>query len=528
MPVAIPEKRALVLNLKDPERVKALIPMYQVVEDGGMKLLVVPHNLDTLRILRNIGVNVKGYEPMRFYYQYPLLYGRYPPMLHQIETAVAVTTHKRLYILNEMRTGKSAAVLWATNYLKKMKAVRGVLITCTRSCMDTVWRAAIFGLFPEATVAILHGDRATRLKLLAMKFDYYVINHDGLKTIPKELYRACADGRINMGIIDEGSEFAQQGTTKWKVLKAICSKLEYVNWLTGTPMSRGPDKIWGQCMIVTPDTVPESFTTWKDSVLRQVATYTWVPRLGYEDKVYKAMQPAVRYRKSEVIDTMPVTYEDREAGLTDAQNSAIKEIKKEGALVLGNRSISAVNAAIVLNKIVQISMGAVLDDKQNVVAYPPTKRLAVLDEIISQANAKVIVFAPYHAVIDLIVAHLSKYTTVEFIDGRVTGNKRSAIINAFQHDENPRVLVAHPKPAGHGLELAAADTVIWFGPLPVINSTDLYEQACHRVMSAQQKNNVGIYHIFCTSLERKYFDAQRKGVAAQMEVLKLFEEVINS
>lgn len=532
MPIVIPEKKALVMKLKNPSRVTANIPKYQIINEDGEQYLAVPHTVDAWHVLKNLGLSVDNYEPMRWYYPYPRLYGRYDPMSHQSETSVFCTANKRCFILNEMRTGKSASVLWASDYLRKAKQVKKVLILCTMSCMDRVWRQAIFGLFPEKTVAILHGTAQQRVQLLKENFDYYILNHDGIKIgysdkksegLHAELVRMVKAQEIDLIIVDEGSEFRNASTDRFKALKAISSHVNRIWWLTGTPTPGGPEDAWAQCMIVNPSKVPTYFKSWRDKTMYQINKYKWVPKTGHESVVHEAMQPAIRYKKSDVIDMMPVTFDDREAELTKEQLAAYSKIKTEGVLASKSGAVTAVNAAVLLGKMLQISAGVVKNDEGGVVKYLPTPRLRVLDELVEQAGAKVIVFAPYKAVVDMLVEHIGKRWTVDFIDGRVTGRKRDAVIHAFQDRDDPKVLVAHPKTTGHGLELSAADTVIWFAPM---HSVDLYEQANNRIMSGLQKRSMGVYHIGCTTLEWRIYRALKAGVNMQQEVLKLYDAEI--
>lgn len=115
---------------------------------------------------------------------------------------------------------------------------------------------------------------------------------------------------------------------------------------------------------------------------------------------------------------------------------------------------------------------------------------------------------------------IKKYTTVDKIDGSVTGRARDKAINAFQEHEHPRIIVAQPRTTGHGLELSAADTVIWYGP---IFSNNIYEQACHRVMSGMQKNSIGVYHLGSTPLEWRIFKSLKDGVDVQQNMLALYD-----
>lgn len=532
MPIAIPSKKALVLKLRNPAKVTAAIPMHQTIEQEGESYLAVPHTVDAWHVLKNLGVNVENYEPMRWHYPYPRLYGRHDPMPHQSETAVFCTANKRCYILNEMRTGKTASVLWASDYLKRAKQVKKVLILCTVSCMDDVWRQAIFGIFPDRTVATLHGSHQQRLALLQQPFDYYILNHDGLKVgfadkkpatgFHAELVKQVKSGEIDLIVVDEGSEFRNFSTDKWKALKNLAG-VERLWWLTGTPTPGGPEDAWAQARLVNADRVPEYFNTWKHRVMYQANKFKWLPKTGHENDVHNALQPAIRYKKSEVLRDIPTTFDDRAAELTKEQLAAYQQIKTQGVLASKQGPISAVNAAVLLLKLLQISAGAVKNDEGGVVQYPPTNRLRVLDELISQSASKVIVLAPYKAVVDLLVAHINKTRKAGFIDGRVTGRARAKVLNAFKNTTDLDVLVAHPKTTGHGLELAVADTVVWFAPM---HSVDLYEQANNRIMSNAQERSVGIYHIGCSSLEWKIYAALKAGVSMQQKVLELYDEEI--
>jgi SNF2 family DNA or RNA helicase len=330
-------------------------------------------------------------------------------------------------------------------------------------------------------------------------------------------------GEINLIIVDEGSEFRNFSTDRWKALHAVAAKSPRVWWLTGTPDPNGPEDIWAQAKIVNPRLVPDYFGTWRDRTMLKVGLFKYVPRKGYEKSIHEAMQPAIRFKKSEVMELPPVTYQDRKAEATKEQEAAVKQIKAQGTIASANGAVSAVNAAVLLGKILQIQAGVVKTDAGQLVHYPTNNRLRVLDEIVEQSNAKVIVFAPYKAVVDLLVEHLKKYTTVDFIDGRVTGKARTSIIQAFQGQEHPRVLVAHPKTTGHGLELSAADTVVWYAPF---HSVDLYEQANNRIMSGLQKRSMGVFHIYMTTLEHKIFEGLKAGVSMQQKVLQLYDEEV--
>ncbi len=78
-------------------------------------------------------------------------------------------------------------------------------------------------------------------------------------------------------------------------------------------------------------------------------------------------------------------------------------------------------------------------------------------EVLEETIHKVIVFVPYTHTIELVSKHLSSQGVInEVINGAVAARERSEIINRFQTQVNPRVLVIQPQAASHGVTLTAA------------------------------------------------------------------------
>lgn len=93
------EHQKLVLNLNDPERILAVIPTASAIQHQGHTLVVVPHKLDEVRVLRNLGIDAP--LPVRHYYDWPIRQDR-TPLEHQIKTVEFLVTNPRAYVLNEM------------------------------------------------------------------------------------------------------------------------------------------------------------------------------------------------------------------------------------------------------------------------------------------------------------------------------------------------------------------------------------------------------------------------------------------
>jgi SNF2 family DNA or RNA helicase len=188
--------------------------------------------------------------------------------------------------------------------------------------------------------------------------------------------------------------------------------------------------------------------------------------------------------------------------------------------------VTSVNAAVKLNKLLQISGGAVYSDDRQVIEFDVSNRLNVVQEVIEEASHKVLVFVPFTHTIALLKAHLTKAgITCEVISGQVTVNKRHDIINRFQTDQNTKVLIIQPQAASHGLTLTAANVVIWYAP---VTSVETYLQANARIDRPGQKNPMTVVHIKGSEVERRMYAMLRGNITNHNKIIELYKQEIES
>ena len=526
MITAVPEKSALVLDTRNPKLIQDAIPRNQLINPNTV---AVKHCTDTIQILKNLGFDISGYEPIHWLYDYPLLFGEHTPMDHQRVTAAFLNAHPRCYVLNQQRTGKTSSVVWAADFLRKEGTITGsILVVSTLSTVRSVWENEIFGVTPSASTGVAWGSRKQRQKVLNDKPDWIIINHDGIKLCEHEIGAMVESGEIGLIVVDEGGEFADHTTDKWESLNIICKSVKRLWWLTATPMSRGPDKVWGQARIVNKKLVPVMFTEWRWRVMTKVSKYKWVALPDAESKVYAALQPGVRFKKRDVLQNLPpITHQTLDVPLSDAQKKAIRQIKAEGATMTAEGDIiTAANAAVQVGKILQICGGTVKDDDGAAVKVKCTERLAAARSLINGTDEKVIIFASYHATLDMLAHEFRTFQPIQ-IDGRVTGRKRDRLIELFKStkgtDKRRRLLIAHPKVVSHGLEFSVADTTIWWNPHP---SAEVVAQANERMASAAQKNPMGIYYLASHWIEKQAYRTVHQGLALQEKALSMYKNLM--
>jgi SNF2 family DNA or RNA helicase len=489
-----------------------LVPGAKRITVQGRDLLAVPMQREEIRLLRNLGINAPA--PILHLYDW----SGDTPFDTQRETAALLTTNSRAYVLNDMGTGKTRATLHAINYLIQSGEIRKALVVAPLSTLTTVWSNEVFEYFPHLSTAVLHGTRAKRLQLLQGNADIYIINHDGIHTIRHEL---AARTDIDVLVIDELAAFRNAQTRRWKALQTVAQKRKFVWGLTGAPIPSSPTDAWAQCRIITPESVPKYFTQFREATMLKVSQFRWVPRQGALQAVHKAMQPAVRYKRSDCLDLPPTLYSTRAVDFSSAQKDAYDKLVKQAWIEFSEGRVTALNAGVLLNKLLQVACGFVYTNDGGVVDFQSPSRFEALREAVEETPNKTIVFVPFIEAVKQVYAAVSKYANAELVYGDTPIKDRNRIFASFQRDENPRVLVAHPKCMAHGLTLTAADTVVWFSPLPDL---EIYEQANARVTRPSQKNNTLVVHLEGSAVEKKVYQRLRLKGDVQGALMELFED----
>lgn len=516
----IVEDKALVFRTRNPAKY-SIIPKHKILGeyDDGFEIAVY-WGLDEVRVLRNLGVkNVPS--PITKRYTWP---GRFTPMHHQIETASFLTLHKRSFVFSEPGTGKTLSALWAADYLMNRGDVRRCLILCPLSIMQSAWLSDMNNSIIHRSAIVAHHAQATRrIEMIQQNYQFVITNYDGLNLIASEVVN---DGRFDLVIVDEANAYKTITTKRWKALKSILKPETHLWMMTGTPASQSPVDAYGLAKLVNPTGVPMFFTGWRDKVMNKMTMYKWAPKPDAKDLVHEALQPAIRFTKAQCLDLPPVLTMTREVPLTPQQAKYYNLLKDKMLVQASGETISAVNAAAAVSKLLQISCGAAYTDDREIVEFDSAPRLGVLEEILEETDRKVIIFALFKSTIDTIHTHLNKRgIPTEFINGTVTPPRRADIIRRFQNEENPRVLVMQPQATAHGITLTRADTVVFYGPLM---SVEQYTQAIARAdRKGQDSDKVTVIHIQGSPIEKKMFRALEDKVSDNLLITEMFENEIN-
>lgn len=497
--------------IPDDGRLGVLVPHAKRMMHEGKSYVLVPHKLDETKILNNLGYSVR--PPIMTQYEFC----GSTPFDAQRVTAAMVTVHSHCFILNGIGTGKTRAIVFGYDFMRREGKVKRMIVTSPLSTLRPTWARELMMIFPHLKFQVLHGSKEKRLKALATPADVYIINHDGVEVILDEL---VARTDIDMLVMDELTAYKEPRSDRWKATNKLARRMSRVVGMTGSPMTLSPCDAYGQMKIVNPLLVPESYTRFREKVMTKITNFKWIARSDAIETVFKKMQPSVRFSRDDCYDLPPCQTVTRQAELTPEQKKLYKEVAEECAASVAQGDIKAINEADRLNKLVQIALGVVYTTDKQVHELACGPRLAVLDEVVSQSESKVIVFTPYKHSLRMLAEKLRKDYTVAVVSGDVPNSERESIFHNFMQTKNPHIILAHPQCMSHGLTLTEASTIVWWGPPP---SLETYEQANGRITRAGQRHAQLIVNIAATRMEERIYKRLADRADIQGLLLEMFE-----
>mgnify|MGYP003632214624 CR=1 FL=1 len=505
--------KAVLLRLKDTNRVTTVIPKSKALPDNNV---LVNWGIDEAHALKQLNIDIPS--PIDGRYNWP---GQYKPYDHQRVTASFMTMHKRSFCFNEQGTGKTASAIWASDFLMNEGKINRVLIICPVSIMDIAWRNDLFSFAMHRTVDVAYGTKEKRIKIINGGAEYIIINYDGVEIVADDI----RNGGFDCIIVDEATHYKNVQTKRWKTLKKLLTEDTWLWLMTGTPAAQSPLDAYGIAKLVNPDNIPKFFGSWRDLVMYKLTQFKWIPKPNASDTVYNALKPAIRFTKEECLDLPEMVYIKRKIELTRQQKKYYDLLRKDMVMHASDETVTSMNAAIALNKLLQISSGAVYTDDGESLAFDITNRYKVLREVIDESSKKVLVFVPFKHTIDILVEKIrGDGISVDVIKGDVPASKRTEIFKSFQETDNPRVLVIQPQAAAHGVTLTAANTVVWWGPT---SSLETYLQANARVHRAGQDHKCTVVQLEGSPTEKHVYALLDNRIDIHSKMIDLYKEILD-
>jgi SNF2 family DNA or RNA helicase len=526
------DRNILIYETQDP-RLLQFIP--DAVKING-QYIAMPATIPNMAVLR-----VFKYPVIRplVDYDFPRQPRAIPkPFDSQVETANFLAVNPRACDLSDMGAGKTMSALWAADAVMRDAKQRGrrlrTVVAAPLSTLQSVWLDAINLHFAGRRKGVLvYGTEAQRVEALDKDADFYVINHDGLKTGVSVIHTHNGRGRrvelkgfaanlaaredIQIAIVDEVGAFRDNRTIRSRTAQLVLSSREYLWLLTGTPTPNGPLDAYGIGKLLN-NCHGESRTAYENRVLIPVmgSRFKKVAKRGAHEMALKLLEPAVRFPVDLSIE---LSIQNHDVELSSEQKALMVELRRELLLKMeAGEKISAVNEAALRTKLLQICCGAIYDDNHKAHTVDCGPRLAALTDLIKEQE-KILVFAPFTSAVNVLNIGLEKFSRA-VITGETSFKDRTAIMKAFQNEEHPRVLLANAEPISRGQTLTAACVSVWWGP---IDKTETYLQANRRIFRPGQTRNCTVVNLAASRTEREIYRRLRDNESMQGLMLKLVE-----
>lgn len=486
---------------------------HRVGEVSGVPVQFFEDKFDTCRYLRRAGL---AYPSMADTYGYP---GPFSPMDHQSETVKFLLDHDRAFVANGLGTGKTLSALWASDALMDMGQVRRVLIVAPISAMWNAWVPALSGTIPNRRYKLLKGTAKQKQELCQdLSYRYLIVNPESLHLIEDCLH--CVD----LVIADESTKFKSWQARRTKSLYRIAKERRL--WLmSATPAPQNPTDAYAQIRLLRNGSYM-SFTAFRDRTMLNYGQFKWVPRYNAVDIIAQELQPCIRFSRDDCLDLPELSIIDHKVPLSPEQEKAVKSLQEKAFAEIAGTEITAVNAGVVVSKVLQVQSGAVYGEadengEKEVIKLKADGVLESVEDIVTSNANPVIVYVSFRSTVKALVDHLSAAgVTVAGITADVAGAKRQELFQSMQ-DGSLHCIVAVASTISHGVTLTAADTIIWATP-PV--SFETYDQANGRIYRKGQTKKCVIYRLYYDAFSNSLLKRLDKKISLQDCLLQTLQD----
>lgn len=396
-------------------------------------------------------------------------------------------------LLWQMRTGKTKAVLDLACYRRLKGDIDAVLVLAPNGVhvnwvrrqlpvhmWDSVpyvahaWQASEAHK-PEhaASLERVLSCRGEVLAVLAVNSES-IIHDKPAKVIGRFLRRH--KGRVLL-VTDESHDFRSPGSKRTKRARSLKRYCNVRRILTGTAVSNSPLAAYSQFELLEDHALgfadfaefERKYAYYVQERTRGGKSYERLDHYRDLDDLQERMSRWASVVLREDVDDMPeLVMDERTVVLPESLMKAYRTLLKEMIVELEDGGeVEAIDGGARLIKLQQMLGGFVVDVDgvvRELVTDEDNPRVQAMLEEVRESDRKVIVWCKYREDIRRVVRSLTAegIRCVEYHGGVHSQSRRQEAIDLFNRDPEVRVFVGQPKAGGQGLDLSAADLILWY------------------------------------------------------------------
>jgi hypothetical protein len=404
---------------------------------------------------------------------------------HQKQTIEAFRGKPATFDASDPGTGKTLTEIEIIRARVKSDR-RAILVVAPKSLLRTAWANDIRKFAPELLVSIAYAEN--REKAFAVPADVYITNHDATKWLVKQPPKFFK--RFSTLVVDESSAFKHHTAQRSKALGKIRKYFDFCHLMNGTPNTNSITDVWHQYFICDGgQRLGKSFYAFRSHVCQPKQTgpmpnmVEWVDRPGAELAVADLVKDiTIRHKFEDCIDIPDNHMYTVPFALKPAHMKQYKTMQTLALLPLEEGTVTAINAAAISTKLMQIASGAVYE-AEGVYHKLDNDRYELIMDLLEPRQHSLCFFLWQHQKEELIRAAEARGYSWALIDGTVPSSEREEAVRHFQAGFY-KVLFAHPQSAAHGLTLVKATSTIWASPT---YNLEHFVQGNKRIYRAGQK-----------------------------------------
>lgn len=417
------------------------------------------------------------------------------PHKYQLTAINHVINVPKCGLFLDMGLGKTVSTLTAIKELKYNRfQVNKVLIIAPKKVAEGTWSKEKdkWNHTKDFRVSLVLGSQQKRIKALSVNADLYIINRENIPWLVDYLRN---DWYFDTVVIDESSSFKNSRSKRFKSLKMVLPKINRLIELTGTPSPNGVEDLWAQIYLLDQGIRLEKYIThFRAKYMepnkrnrRQIFDYK-IKDGVYDSIINKISDICISMKSEDYLELPDLSYNEIPVILNDKARRDYDKMERDFVLELegAEDEITAVNAAALSNKLLQISNGAVYDSTGIYTEVHDAKIEAFLELVERLQGKSLLVFYNFQHDRDRIKKALGKS---DLVVKELKTTQDEDDWNAGKID----ILLTHPASAAYGLNLQeGGNHVCWFG---LSWNLEHYQQANKRLHRQGQKEKVIIHHL---------------------------------
>jgi len=410
------------------------------------------------------------------------------PFDYQIPMVEHLLANDRAALFVSPGKGKTVVTLTALDVLATCGQFRGALIVAPLRVCSITWPAQVARWAHTSWMRVANLLTAEGLQAwLDGTADIYLINSELLPNrlplmFPKKKTFVCP---VDTLVIDELSLAKNPQSKRFKALHKHLGEIPRRWGLTGTPIPNNYLDLWMQVkMLDDGKRLGKTFSSYKDEhfYAADYMGYTFKLVTGHKEQIDRRLADLALVMVGDPNDLPSSSFIDIPAALPPAARRQYKTLEKEMLAEIADGEITAPSAGVLVNKLLQMTSGAVYDEDRNVLPVH-TAKLDALHTLLDKHRGE-----------PVLILTAFKHESARIIDAIPEARMFNELQLGEWQDGRIPVWVADPRSLSHGIDglQKSCRIAIWCS---LTYSHETYVQTNARLIRTGQTAETIIYRI---------------------------------